>query len=101
MKKEAKELQIIDILSCKVISIIRVKYYEKDTFIMDFHVYKAAWTPSIGEMLSGVMESSNIMNKQACICMQGSGTSFTGKMRKTCKDNFSFFESRQRSISAG
>ena len=32
---------------------------------MGFHVYKAVWTPTIGDMLSGVMESSYITGEYA------------------------------------
>lgn len=39
---EPKEAQITNILSCKEIPATRVKYPEKDAFIMRFHPYKAA-----------------------------------------------------------
>ena len=97
---EAKEVKITDVLSCKEIPIIRVKYYEKNAFIMGFHVYKAALTPSIEEMLSGVMEASNVMDKYPVAVFgeekTSSGASSLAKFRKICQDNFLLLESRQK-----
>ena len=67
---------------------------------MGFHVSKAALTPSIEEMLSGVMEASNIMDKYAVAVFgeekTSSGASSLAKFRKICQDNFLLLESRQK-----
>ena len=59
---------------------------------MGFHVSKAALTPSIEEMLSGVMEASNIMDKYEVAVFDkdktSSGASSLAKIRKICQDNF-------------
>ena len=91
-----KEAQKTDILSCKEIPVIRAKYYEKDAFIMGFYVYKAAGILSIREMLSCVMESSNIMDKYAVDVQDKDkkveGHLPLGKSRKLAKTIFYFLK---------
>ena len=55
---EATEIAIKDILNCRSFPVVVVKYYEKDVFIMGYHVYQTAWASWIREELSirGVME---------------------------------------------
>ena len=99
---EAKEVKITDVLSCKEIPIIRVKYYEKNAFIMGFHVYKAALTPSIEEMLSGVMEASNIMDKYAVAVFDKDKTSSrASSLAKICQENFLLLGSRYKTFLQG
>ena len=68
---EASEEFIKDILSCSEFPIVAVKSYKTDAFILDYHIYKTAWTlyktACIGEKLGGVMESTNLVDKQAAV----------------------------------
>ena len=59
------DISIKDILSCEEFQIVLIRSYEIDSFIMGYHVYKADWTPFVGEKLTGVMESTNLMDKYA------------------------------------
>ena len=59
------DISIRDILSCEEFQIVLIRLYEIDSFIMGYHVYKADWTPFVGEKLTGVMESTNLMDKYA------------------------------------
>ena len=44
------------------ISIILLKSYEIEAFVMGHHVYKERWTPIIGEHLDTLMEPNNSMD---------------------------------------
>ena len=59
------DISIRDILSCEEFQIVLIRSYKIDSFIMGYHVYKADWTPFVGEKLTGVMESTNLMDKYA------------------------------------
>ena len=63
---------------------------------MGFHVSKAALTPSIEEMLSGVMEASNIMDKYAVAVFgeekTSSGASSPAKFRKIWQTIFYYLK---------
>ena len=59
------DISIKDILSCEEFQIVLIRSYEIDSFIMGYHIYKADWTPFVGEKLTGVMESTNLMDKYA------------------------------------
>ena len=59
------DISIRDILSCEEFQIVLIRSHEIDSFIMGYHVYKADWTPFVGEKLTGVMESTNLMDKYA------------------------------------
>ena len=63
--KEMETMSVMDILSREEFSIVLVRSYEIDSFIMGYHVYKTNWTPVVGEKLTGVMESNNLMDKYA------------------------------------
>ena len=58
-------ISIKDILSCEEFPIILIRSYDTDSFLMVYHVYKTNWAPAVGEKLTGVMESNNLMDKQA------------------------------------
>ena len=49
------DISVRDILSCEEFQIVLIRSYEIDPFIMGYHVYKADWTPFVGEKLTGVM----------------------------------------------
>ena len=95
-----EKVQGMDALRCKNKLVTRVKYVEKDAFIMGFHVHKAAWTPSNGELLSCVVELSNMMDKYADAVQDKDkkvvGHLPPGKSGKvfTYEENFLFFDSR-------
>ena len=63
--KEMEVISIKDILSCEEFPIVLIRSYEIDSFIMGYHVHKTNWTPAVGEKLTGVMESNNLMDKYA------------------------------------
>ena len=63
--KEMEVISIKDILSCEEFPIVLIRSYEINSFIMGYHVYKTNWTPVVGEKLTGVMESNNLMDKYA------------------------------------
>ena len=46
---------------------------------MGYHVYKADWTPFVGEKLTGVMESTNVMDKYT-IAVERSDESIVGHL---------------------
>ena len=71
--KEMEVISIKDILSCEVFPIVLIVSYEIDSFIMGYHVYKTNWTPVVGEKLTGVMESNNLMDKYAVAVKRGDG----------------------------
>ena len=64
---EGNKVLIKDILSTKELRIVAVKSNEIDAFIMGHHGYKTVWTPSIGEELCGVRESTNFMDKYVVV----------------------------------
>ena len=50
-KKKKKNMEVVevmleDILSCKEIPIVRLKFYAINAFVMGYHVYKKNWTLS-------------------------------------------------------
>ena len=53
------------ISNCEEFPIVLIRSYETDSFIMAYQVYKKNWTPVVGEKLTGVMESNNLMDKYA------------------------------------
>ena len=62
---KVSEVSIKDILSRREFSIVAVKSYETNTFIMSYQVYKTAWILCIGKELCGIIESTNLMDKYA------------------------------------
>ena len=63
--KEMEVISIKDILSCEEFPIVLMRSYEIESFIMGYHVYKTNWTPVVGEKLTGVMESNNLIDEYA------------------------------------
>ena len=95
--KEMEVISIKDILSCEEFPIVLIRSYEIDSFIMGYHVYKTNWTPVVGEKLTGVMESNNLMDKYAVAVKRSDESivvSSIGKIWKICKDNILFFKSK-------
>ena len=62
---EAVEVKLEDTLSCDEISIVRLKSYAINGFVMGCHVYKKNWTPSIGDEIQGFMKPTNKLDKYA------------------------------------
>ena len=82
------------------ISIRDKRSYEIDSFIMGYHVYKADWTPFVGEKLTGVMESTNLMDKYA-VAVKRSDESVVGhlplgKSGKSAKAIFYFLKANEK-----
>ena len=95
--KEMEVISIKDILSCEEFPIVLIRSYEIDSFIMGYHVYKTNLTPVVGEKLTGVMESNNLMDKYAVAVKRSDESivvSSIGKIWKICKDNILFFKSK-------
>ena len=77
------------------ISIVRLKPYEINAFVMGYHVYKNNWTPSVGDEFQGFMESTNKMDKYAVAVKKDDGevigSSPAWKIGKICKNWFFIF----------
>ena len=73
------DISIRDILSCEEFQIVLIRSYEIDSFITGYHVYKADWTPFVGEKLTGVMESTNLIDKYA-VAVKRSDESIVGHL---------------------
>ena len=76
---EAIEVELHEILSCDEIPIIKLKSYAIDAFVMGYHVYKKNWTPSVGDELQGVMESTNKLDKYA-VAVEGKDGNVIGHL---------------------
>ena len=67
---------------------------------MGYHVYKTNWTPVVGEKLTGVMESNNLMDKYA-VAVKRSDESIVGhlplgKSGKFAKTIFYFLKANKK-----
>ena len=98
--KEMEVISIKDILSCEEFPIVLIRSYEIDSFIMGYHVYKTNLTPVVGEKLTGVMESNNLMDKCA-VAVKRSDESIVGhlplgKSGKFAKTIFYFVKANQK-----
>ena len=94
------DISIRDILSCEEFQIVLIRSYEIDSFIMGYHVYKADWTLFVGEKLTGVMESTNLMDKYA-VAFKRSDVSIVGhlplgKSGKFTKTIFYFLKANEK-----
>ena len=93
---EALKVKLEDILSCEEISIVRLKPYAINAFVMGYHVYKKNWTPSIGDELQGFRKPRNKLDKYAVAVKGKNGDVMDplplGKLRKFAKTVFYFFE---------
>ena len=94
------DISIRDILSCEEFQIVLIRSYEIDSFIMGYHVYKADWTPFVGEKLTGVMESTDLMDKYA-VAVKRSDESIVGhlplgKSGKFAKTIFYFLKANEK-----
>ena len=94
------DISIRDILSCEEFRIALIRSYEIDLFIMGYHVYKADWTPFVGEKLTGVIESTNLMDKYA-VAVKRSDESIVGhlplgKSGKFAKTIFYFLKANEK-----
>ena len=78
------------------ISIVRLKPYEINAFVMGYHVYKNNWTPSVGDEFQGFMESTNKMDKYAVAVQKDDGEVIghlpLGKSGKFAKTVFYFLK---------
>ena len=87
--KEMEVISVKDILSCEEFPIVLLRLYKIDLFIMGYHVYKINWTPVVGEKLTSVMESNNLMDEYA-VAVKRSDESIVGhipleKSEKLCR----------------
>ena len=94
------DISIRDILSCEEFQIVLIRSYDIDSFIMGYHVYKADWTPFVGEKVTGVMESTNLMDKFA-VAVKRSDESIVGhlplgKSGKFAKIIFYFLKANEK-----
>ena len=97
---EMADISIRDILSCEEFQIVLIRSYEIDSFIVGYHVYKADWTPFVGEKLTGVMESTNLIDKYA-VAVKRSDESIVGhlplgKSGKFAKTIFYFLKANEK-----
>ena len=100
--KEMEVISIKDILSCEEFPIVLIRSYEINSFIMGYHVYKTNWTPVVGEKLTGVMESNNLMDKYA-VAVKRSDESIVrhlpcGKCGKFAKTIFCFLKANKKRV---
>ena len=100
--KEMEVISIKDILSCEEFPIVLIRSYEINSFIMGYHVYKTNWTPVVGEKLTGVMESNNLMDKYA-VAVKRSDESIVGhlplgKSGKFAKTIFYFLKANKKRV---
>ena len=70
---EASDVSIKSILNCREFLVVLIKSYEIETFIMCYHAYKAFGTPSVGEELLSVMESTILMDKYTVAIHRNNG----------------------------
>ena len=94
------DISIRDVLSCEEFQIVLIRSYEIDSFIMGYHVYKADWTPFVGEKPTGVMESTNLMHKYV-VAVKRSDESIVGhlplgKSGKFAKTIFYFLKANEK-----